>query len=94
MYVPQALFRRVPDLCHVYLNNTGGSILAKIIIEACYWKGLLTQSELHTKPCKICQQFKNRKTLYGHVTPKNIAELKPWDTVHVDLIGSYRNSIR
>ena len=26
--------------------------------------------------------------------PKNIAELKPWDSVHVDLIGSYINSIR
>ena len=26
--------------------------------------------------------------------PKNIAELKPWDLVHVDLIGTYNNSIR
>ena len=26
--------------------------------------------------------------------PKNIAELKLWDTVHVDLIGPYIKSIR
>ena len=35
---------------------------------------------------KICQKFKNRKTLYGNLTPNNI--------VHVDLIGTYSKSIR
>ena len=44
--------------------------------------------------CKTCQRFKKRKTLYGHLPPKNITELKPWDKVHVDLIGLYSNSIR
>ena len=43
--------------------------------------------------CKTCQQFKKRKTIYGHLPPKNIAELKPWDLVHVDLIGPYSKSI-
>ena len=50
--------------------------------------------ELFDKMCKKCQQFKNIKTLYGHLPPKNIAELKPWYLVHVDLIGPYSNSIR
>ena len=49
---------------------------------------------MFAKTCNICQQFKNRKTLYGHLPPKNIAELKLWDTVHVYLIGSYNKSIR
>ena len=52
------------------------------------------QAELYAKPCKMCQQFKNRKTLYGNISPKNTAELKPWDSVHVDLIGLYSKSIR
>ena len=43
--------------------------------------------------CKTCQQFKNRKTLYEHLPPNNIAELKPWDTVNVYLIGPYSKSI-
>ena len=43
---------------------------------------------------KTCQQFKRRKTLYGHLPPKNIAELKPWDLVHLYLIGPYSKSIR
>ena len=29
-----------------------------------------------------------------YLSPKNFAELKPWDTVHVDLIGPYSKSIR
>ena len=77
-----------------YLNHPSGSILSKTTQEVCYWKGLVTQADLFSKTCKICQQFKNRKTLYGHLPPKNIEELKPWDMVHVDLIGTYINSIR
>ena len=52
------------------------------------------QAELYSKPCKICQQFKNRKTLYEHLPTNNIEELKPRDSVHVDLIGPYSKSIR
>ena len=37
---------------------------------------------------------KNRKTIYGHLPPKNISELKPWYSVHVDLIGPYSKSIK
>ena len=66
----------------------------KTIIGVCYWKVLVTQAELYDKPCKICQQFKKRKNIYGHLPPKNISELKPWDLVHVDLIGPYSKSIR
>ena len=52
------------------------------------------QVEIYAKPCKICQQFRNRNTIYGHISPKIIAELKPWYSVHVDLIGPYIKSIR
>ena len=86
--------RRVLDWYNLYLNHSGGSIIVKTIWEVCYWKGLVKKSELFDKMCKTCQQFKNRKTLYGHLPPKNTTELKPWDTVHVDLIGPYSKSIR
>ena len=43
---------------------------------------------MYAKTCKICQQFKKRNNIYGHLPPKIIAELKPWDSVHVDLIGT------
>ena len=86
--------RRVIDWYHFYLNHPDGSILAKTIREVCYWNGLVTQAELFAKTCKICQQLKKRKTLYGNLPPKIIAELKPWDAVHVDPVGPYSKSIR
>ena len=94
IYVPQSLHIRVLYWYHLYINHPGGSILAKTILELCYWKGLVTQAELFAKTCNICQQFKNRNTLYVHLPPNNIVELKPWYTVHVDLIVPYINSIR
>ena len=35
-----------------------------------------------------------RENVYGHLPHKNISELKLWDSVHVDLMGPYRNYIR
>ena len=49
---------------------------------------------MFAKTCKIYQQFKNRKTLYVHLPPKNIVEIKSWDTVYIDLIDQYGKSIR
>ena len=92
--MPQSLCRHVLDWYHFYLNHTGGSRLAKTIWKVCYCKGLVTQAGMFVKTCNTCQQFKNRNILYGNIPPKNTAELKPWDLVHVDLIGSYIKSIR
>ena len=80
------------DRYHLYLYCPGGSRLAKTIQEACHWKRRVTQAELYNDLCKKCNQFKNRKTLYECLPPNNIAELKLWDTVHVDLIVSYSKS--
>ena len=33
-------------------------------------------------------------TIYGNLLLKNISKLKPWDFVHVYLIGPYSKSIR
>ena len=50
--------------------------------------------DLFAKTCKICQQLKKRSTIYGHLPRNNISELKPWDTVNVDLPGPYSKYIR
>ena len=92
--MPQSLCRHVLDWYHFYINHPGGSRHGKKIREVCYWKVLIAQAELFAKTWKMCQQFKKRNTLYGNMPPKNIAELKPWDTVHSCLIGPYSKSIR
>ena len=69
--------RRVLDWYHFYLNHPGGGRLTKTTREVCYWEGLVKQAEMFAETRKICQQLKNRRTLYEHLTPKNISELKP-----------------
>ena len=49
---------------------------------------------MYDKPFKICQQFKNRNTIYRRLPLNNIEEPKQWDKVHVDLIGPYSKYIR
>ena len=61
--------------------------MLNFLFEVCYRKGLVTKYELHDKPCNICQQLKKRKNPYGRLSTKKISELKPWDTLHVDLVG-------
>ena len=79
---------------HLYLNHQGGSGLAIIIWEECQWKVLVTQANLFAKTYMIRQQFKKRNTIYEHLPPKIIVELKPWDLVHTNLTGPYSKSIR
>ena len=93
IHMTQSLRRRVLDWYHIYLNHPSGSIISRTIREVCYWKCLVTQAEMFSKTHKIYQQFKKRNTIYVHLPPKNIAELKPWYLVHVDLIGPYSKSI-
>ena len=48
----------------------------------------------YCKRCNICQKGKKRKRKYGHLPPKQVEQLEPWDTVHVDLIGPYSLSAK
>ena len=72
IYVPQSLHRRVIYWYNLYLNHPGDIRLAKKLREVYYWKSLVTQADLFDKKCKVCQQFKNRKTIYGHQPHKDI----------------------
>ena len=94
IYVPQCLRRRTLDWYHFYLNHPGGDRLAKTLTEVCYWKGLAHQAKQHAKQCELCQTFKKRSKRYGKLPPKDIGLLKPWHTVHVDLIGPYTKTVK
>ena len=69
--------------------DAGGERLYKTINRVAYWKGMTSQAESFCKKCKDCQFTKPRRRKYGHVPPKNVGKLVPWQTVHVDLIGPY-----
>jgi Integrase core domain. len=90
IYVPESLRGCMIEWYHYYLNHPGGSdCLAKTLLQVCCWKGLTHQAKQFAKACPQCQKFKKRKSRYGFLPPQDIGELKPWHTVHVDLIGPY-----
>ena len=94
IYVPLTLCPSVLDWYHLYLNHLVGSRLENTTWKVCNWKVLVTQAELSINMCKKFQQFKKRRTLYGHLLPKIIAALKLWNLVHIFLIAPYSKSIR
>ena len=89
IYVPVALRQHTIEWYHHYLNHPGGERLYKTLSKVCYWKGMANQCNKFCRKCSDCQKHKPRKRKYGHVPPKNVGELVPWDTVHTDLIGPY-----
>ena len=89
IFVPKPLRGRLIRWYHHYLCHPGGRRLAKTLSQVCYWEGMYYQCEQYCKRCKVCQVNKRKSTKYGHLPPKEVEELIPWHTVHVDLIGPY-----
>ena len=50
---------------------------------------MATQANNFCQKCKGCQLHKPHKRKYGQLPLKNVGELTPWSTVHIDLIGPY-----
>ena len=42
------------------------------------------------KKCNYCQKYKIHHKPYGHLPPKNVSHIQPWDEVHVDMIGPWK----
>ena len=43
--------------------------------------------------CPYCQRYNKQTVKYGHLPPKQIKHLAPWDEVCVDMIGPWKISI-
>ena len=89
IYVPKILRNKVLHWYHYYLNHPGGERLYKTLQQVCFWNGMKNQATEFCKKCEVCQAHKPRKVRYGHLPPKNVGQLIPWKTVHVDLVGPY-----
>ncbi len=45
------------------------------------------------KKCVHCQRYNKRNKKYGHVPPKHVHHLNPWDDVCMDMIGPWKVTI-
>ena len=93
IYVPQPLRGRTLSWYHLYLCHPGGDRLANTLSTVCYWKGMTSQAKSFCKKCGSCQKYKKRRVKYGKLPAKNVQQLVPWETVHVDLIGPYTKKV-
>lgn len=79
---------RVVQWYHHYLQHPGHTRLEETISAVMWWPSLRTAIRQHVKRCDRCQLGKKRRRQYGKL-PSKIAEVVPWRSVCVDLIGPY-----
>ena len=89
LYIPKSIQGRLLQWYHHFLCHPGGTRLAKTLSTICYWKGMQHQADALCKKCSTCQKFKKRQKVYGHLPPKEVGQLEPWERVHIDLVGPY-----
>ena len=88
IYVPTRLRKRVMKWYHEMLLHPGMTRMTKTIQMHFTWPKLRENVEHYCKTCKTCQLTKKSKKKYGHLPAKE-AEVEPWDTLCIDLIGPY-----
>ena len=79
---------RIIQWYHHYLQHPGHTRLEATISLALYWPSMRTQIRQHVKRCDRCQLGKKRGRQHGLLPPK-IAQIVPWNSVNVDLVGPY-----
>jgi hypothetical protein len=86
--VPIGLRKRFLNWYHDTLMHPGITRMTKTIRMHYTWPKLDSDVERFCKRCHTCQLTKKTKKKYGHLPPKE-AEVIPWDTLCIDLIGPY-----
>ena len=86
IYIPKNLQLQTVAWYHKYLSHPGQVHTEQTLRQHFTWPGLRTDVEKFCKTCKKCQLTKKRQQKYGKLPVKD-TEAKPWNEVHVDLIG-------
>ena len=90
---PKQLEKQVIEWYHNALYHPRETCTELSISHHFYWKNLLkTVHEICTK-CKTCQFLKRNKKQCRKLPPK-AAEIIPWDTLCVDLIGKHQFTLK
>jgi len=87
--IPSKLQRRVVEWYHEVLCHPGATRTELTIKQHLTWRGMRKTIEAVCGRCPTCQLTKKHTIKYGHLPPKQ-AEVHPWETLCVDMIGPYR----
>ena len=86
--VPQVLQKKAVEFYHGLLMHPGETRTELTLGQHFTWKGMRKTVQAVCKRCTTCQLTKPRLQKLGHLPPKR-AEVTPWETVCIDLIGPY-----
>ena len=87
--VPDLLQEPLVNWYHEQLCHPGMTRTELTVRQHFTWDGLTTTVKKICSKCHTCLLTKRKKTKYGHLPAKK-AEVTPWDTLCIDLIGPYQ----
>ena len=87
--IPKPLRKRVVEWYHTQLCHPGETRTEQTIRQHFTWANLRKDVQDICRKCPTCQKSKKHTIKYGHLKPKE-AEVTPWETLCVDLIGPYK----
>ena len=88
IYILENLQLQTVAWYHEYLSHPGQVHMEQTLRQHFTWPGLRTDVEKFCKTCKKCQLTKKRQQKYVKLSVKD-TEAKPWNEVHIDLIGPW-----
>ena len=91
--VPSKL--RYPSIrwLHSLLGHAGVTRLHATLSSHFWFPYMHEEITAFIKSCSYCQRYNKQTRKYGHLPPKNIIHLNPWDEVCVDMIGPWKITI-
>ena len=91
--IPNALHYPTIRWLHSILGHAGINRLYVTMKSHFWFPNMLHSITQYVKQCKFCQRYNKQTQKYGHVPPKNVLHLNPWDEVCVDMIGPWKITI-
>jgi transposase InsO family protein len=90
IYVPVRLRATLLHWYHDCLQHPGVRRMQATIKQNLYWPGMDQAITAYVKTCALCQQYKITATKkYGKIPLPKSPTVKPWEEVHVDMIGPW-----
>ncbi len=90
IYVPYCMRTKLLHWYHDCLQHPGVRRMQSTIKENLYWPGMDQAIAMYVKTCALCQQYKITATKkYGKIPLPKSPAVKPWEEVHVDMIGPW-----
>ncbi len=91
--IPKALQYPTIRWLHSILGHAGINRLYNTMKSHFWFPNMIHSITKYVKQCQFCQRYNKQTQKYGHVPPKNVLHLNPWDEVCVDMIGPWKITI-